>query len=398
MMEKFGRKNSFLILNVIFVIGWIIVVFSQNVPCLLTGRFVTGLCIGLIGPVAPVFIGEITQPIHRGIFLTTIGLSVSIGIMIPHILGIYFLWTKIAMICAFLPFFAYLLTIIIPESPSWLLRHKGVAEAEESWHWYRGYDDETTNQFRELVDGQSQTKIEQTKNSNRLWTIMKSRSFYKPLIVLIVYFGTIQFSGSNAIAFYTVTILKESLGGSVNEYAATIAVDAVRLGSSIVACVVVKKYGRRPLTMFSGIGTSFSLFFLSLHLYLSADNIELKRFYGIPLTLILLYVFFLTIGLTPIAWTLTGELIPLKYRAIGSALVTSFNFFGIFAVVKTSPTLFEMYHDYGAFLVYGILCFSGTIWLMIFMPETKNRTLQDIEESYEDKPKSLKAVKTHPTV
>lgn len=390
LLQKFGCKITFFLLNVGFVIGWVFFTFSANLTLILIGRFLTGFSIGLLGPTAPIYISEITDPSYRGLFLATIGAALSVGIMIPHALGVYLDWQIIAAICGVPPFISYVLTTFAPESPSWLLRQNEIEEAEKAFHWFRGYNEEQTREFRELVQGQNNV-ASNTENSNSADSTnianyflrkIKDKSFYLPLLILLAYFGTLQLSGTNAVAFYTIGILKKSLGNGINEYLATIVVDITRIMASILACIVVKKFSRRSLTIFSGIGTAVSLLGLSLYLYLSLTNAQLKNMSFIPLSLFALYVIFVTIGLNPLAWTLTGELFPLRHRALGSALVTFFNFAFFFLVVKMSPEMFEVFKEHGVFLIYGSLCLAGTIILIVYLPETRNKTLQEIENNY----------------
>lgn len=190
----------------------------------------------------------------------------------------------------------------------------------------------------------------------------------------------------NAVIFYTVAILKDSLGPNMNEYVATLIIDGVRLVSALIACVVVKNVGRRPLTIFSGASTAICLFSLSYYLNTSAENSPEHRSY-IPLVLFVIYTLVVSIGITPIPWCLTGEMFPLRFRAVGSAFVTFFNFLCFFAVVKISPIYFSIYGGSKIFFVYGTLTSMGTIFLMVFLPETKNKSLQEIEDNYTAKRK-----------
>lgn len=190
----------------------------------------------------------------------------------------------------------------------------------------------------------------------------------------------------NAVIFYTVTILKDSLGANTNEYVATLAIDIVRLIAALIACIVVKTVGRRSLTILSGCSTAICLFALSFYLNLSADN-SLKNYVSIPLGLFVAYTLVISIGLMPLPWCLTGELWPRRFSAVGSALVTFFNFLYFFAVVKVSPIYFNIYGGSKMFLIYGMFTSIGTALLMALLPETKNKTLQEIEQYYTSKRK-----------
>lgn len=186
--------------------------------------------------------------------------------------------------------------------------------------------------------------------------------------------------------FYTVTILKDSLGANTNEYVATLVIDIVRLVAASIACIVVKNVKRRTLTILSGGSTAICLFALSFYLSLPADN-SLKNYVSIPLGLFVLYTLVISIGLMPLPWCLTGELWPRRFSAVGSALVTFFNFLYFFAVVKASPIYFAMYGGSKMFLIYGMFTSIGTAALVAVLPETKNKTLQEIEQHYTSKRK-----------
>lgn len=383
-MEKYGRKLLFVLMNTLFVIGWMIFCFSVNIHGLLLGRFVTGFCVGLLSPAVSVYISEITQPTYRGLFLSMQGFTVSFGIFMPHALGIFLHWKVVAGICAMLPFTCYILIALVPESPSWLLDHGQLEKAFKSFTWFRGYAPESMDEFEKLVEGQHLLKGQ--GNPTGFTNILKmvgTKPFYVPFSILLLYFATLQFAGPNVIAFYTVGILKNSLGNNINEYAATIVVDLSRLVASVLSCIVVKRVGRRPLTTFSGLATTATLFGLSAYLYLASTNEQLKNLYGIPLTLFTLYVMFIMIGLNPLVWVLTGEMFPLRFRGLGSGLVTFLNFSFLFVSVKSTPALFVVLGEQGVFFGFGACCLIGTILLTVFLPETRNKTLQEIEDSYE---------------
>lgn len=129
---------------------------------------------------------------------------------------------------------------------------------------------------------------------------------YKYLLDKFVFLSLSFCLGVNAVIFYTVTILKDSLGANTNEYVATLAIDVVRLLAAMIACFVVKNVKRRTLTILSGGSTAICLFALSFYLNLSTDN-PLRNYMSIPLGLFVAYTFVLSIGLMPLPWCLTGE-------------------------------------------------------------------------------------------
>lgn len=392
LMDRFGRKIAHLVLNVLFVVSWCIVSMSTSVAWLLCGRFACGFCVGLLSPPGTTYLSEISDPRYRGFFLASITFAVSLGVLLTHALAIYVPWNQNAIACALLPFVSYILITFAPESPAWLLRAQRHHKAFAAFSWLRGTDEAAAKEFERMAEAQSQAQAGGNDPSGagagagnligRVHEWFGEKAFRMPLITISLYFGTLQCSGANAVTFYTVAILKESLGDRINEYAATIVIDSVRLIASIIACIALKNVGRRPLTMFSGIGTVVCLFGLSLYLRLAAHNALLKESIAIPLTLFASYILVLSIGLNPLPWCLTGELFPLRFRAFGSSVVTFFNFLCFFAVVKTSPTLFTLYGSANTFFLYGVLTLAGTALLVVLLPETRNKSLQEIEDNY----------------
>lgn len=407
LMDRFGRKTTHLILNVPFVISWCMISMSGQLATLLLGRSLTGFCAGLLSPVGPTYLAEISDPKHRGFFLGSVTFAIAFGVLLTHSMALYVKWTVNAIVCALFPLISYVLITFAPESPSWLLRKNRIQEAYHSFKWLRGADERTIKEFQSMIDAQMKTTNSnqhqnddvdndqyQKQNERHCSNLIKKfhelimdTSFTRPWIILSVYFATLQLSGSTVITFYTVSILRESLGTQINEYTATLIIDIMRLISSMIACIAMRNVGRRILTIISGISTAICLFSLSIYLYLSTKMVNFTTTATIPLILFAIYILVLSIGISPLPWCLTSELFPLRYRAIGTAFVTFFNFLCFFGVVKTNPSFFEAYGASYTFFIYGVFTIAGTIFLIVYLPETKNKSLQEIEDSYNVKQK-----------
>lgn len=390
LIQQFGRRWTLLLLNFPFVLGWVILSISTNIEMILLGRLLTGLCTGVLGPAGPIFIGETSAPKYRGFLLAVFTLAVSVGVFVVHTLGWFCTWQTTGLICGICPFVSYIIMGFVPESPSWLLTQGRTPEAAVAFKWFRGHSEEATNEFRSMVDShkamESQANGNSTNNSIYSWSKIKesfsSQIFLQPFFILLVFYGTMQGTGINVIIFYSVTILEQVLGNGLNKYLATFVVDIIRLIISVIACAVIRKCGRRPLLTYSGIGTAISLFTMALYLFLSDQYVELRNLSWIPMIILLVYISIVTIGLYPLPWCVVGELFATEHRALGSAIVTQFNFISMFIMVKSSPFLFEYYGIGSAFFIYGVVTLCGVAYLLIYLPETKNRSLQEIENEY----------------
>lgn len=378
-IEKFGRKSTQIIINVPFLIGWLFIYFANNLIFILIGRFLTGLSVGVIGPANSVYLGEISAPKLRGLFLGAVSFAISMGILLVHVIGTYVNWKNTALICGIFPLLSFLMMCFLPESPSWLIKRGKITESLKAFEWLRGHSEVTKCEYNNIVNNTTTTKIVNKKMTKN----MCDSSFTKPLLIILGFFFIMQFAGINIIVFYCVTLMQLTLDKNINEYTAMWIIDIVRVVASVIACILIKKVGRRLLALISSLGTAISLIALSAILYY-----DLTEFYQydfikwLPFITLISYISFVSIGLVPLPWCMIGELFPLHSRGIGSGAATAFNFLCFFIVIKTGPSLFEQIGTEGVFLIYGIIAFIGSIYLFILLPETKNKTLVEIEEYF----------------
>lgn len=383
-MEQFGRKASHLLTCVPCIAGWIIIYLAYNLELLLVGRFLTGLCVGLLGPSSSVYIGETSHPKYRGFLLAAISLAIALGLLFSHLLGTFFTWTTTALVCVVLPSVSLFLLCVVPESPSWLAKKGRLEEAVDAFHWCRGYSLEAKEELHAMLEKQKQTTEEKLTTKQTLAMLLQPQ-FLKPLAIINVFFVTTQFCGVNAITFYSVSIMQDTVGDGLDKYTSMLIIDFIRVLVSLIACILLRRFGRRPLMSISGFGTAISLFILTAFIYSSNHVKSLAAYSFIPLSALIGYITFVSLGMVPLPWAMSGEIFPLSLRGFGSGISSSIAFLAFFIVVKTSPMLFSGIGTWGTFLFYGTVAFFGTAALYVFLPETKNKTLQEIEEYFKGK-------------
>lgn len=368
LMERLGRRASHQLVCVPYVLGWVIISMARNTAMLYIGRFLTGLCVGMIGPLSAVFIAEISGPAYRGVLLATVSLAVATGILLANLLGTFLHWKLAAAISAIFPLVCYVGVYWLPESPTWLAARGRHAEATVAFQWYRGCSPDAVKEMTDLLNKHAAGRPKQSWAE--LWVEMRKASFLKPFFIMIFFFFVMQFSGVNAVAFYTVTIL-DDMGSGLDAFVATNIIGLVRVVMSVVACILARRFGRRPLSVISSLGAAATLFGLG-----AADA------GWAPVVLLVLYICFISIGLVPLPWVMVGEVFPAALRGLGSGVTTAYCFLMFFAVVKTGPDLIASIGIHGAFYTYGAVALGGAVFIYAFLPETRNRTLQDIEEAY----------------
>ncbi|XP_022112745.2 facilitated trehalose transporter Tret1 [Pieris rapae] len=384
LMEKFGRRNAHYMVSAPFLLGWILIASANNLALMLLGRFFTGLCVGLLGPLGPVFISETTDPKHRGIFLAGISLAIAVGILVAHLIGTYVHWQWTALICCIFPIISVVLLSMVPESPTWLISKGEIEDGVKAFGWLRGYSDEAKAELKAILE---KKKVEDSKPVMTLkqkLISLKSPELIKPLIIMIIFFVTCQFSGVNAVAFYSIEIIEKAVGKGLDHYLAMLVIDTTRTIMSVVACVICKKFGRRPLCMVSGVFTAISMVGLAMFLYFT-DGKQTNMTW-IPLTCLMTYICAISVGLVPLPWMMCGELFPSKTRGLGSGISSATTFVSFFIVVKTAPGMMTNLGEVVTFLSYGLIALLGTGVLYFILPETKGKSLQEIEDKFK-KPK-----------
>ncbi|XP_021198326.3 facilitated trehalose transporter Tret1 [Helicoverpa armigera] len=383
MMEKFGRKTSQYITCVPLLLGWIFIATSSNLGLMLIGRFFTGLCAGLAGPLVPVYIGETTEPRYRGFFLAAVSLAIAVGILVAHIIGTFCTWQTTAIICSVFPVLTAALLTFVPESPTWLISQGRIEDGIRSFYWLRGYGEEAKLELKGLVDSKKALDSAPKLSLKEKLISLKSPELIKPLVIMILFFCTCQFSGVNAVAFYSIEIVEKAVGKGIDHYLAMLIIDSLRVVMSVVACVICKQYGRRPLCFISGIWTSMSMVGLSMFLFWKPENMS-----WLPLMFLMFYICAISIGLVPLPWIMCGEVFPTKVRGLGSGISSATTFFAFFTVVKTAPGLMSSIGEVFTFLCYGIIALLGTTLMYFILPETKGKSLQEIEERFRNGNKS----------
>ncbi|XP_063925066.1 facilitated trehalose transporter Tret1-like [Zophobas morio] len=376
LMEKFGRKATQLLTNIPCLIGWVLIALSSNLPMVLTGRFLTGLCGGLLGPSTGVYISETAEPRYRDFLLGAISLFLAVGLFLVHLLGTFLHWKTTAIICSFFPIVSFFLLILVPESPSWLAKNKRISDAEKAFFWCRGDTEASKKEVAVLTQRQNM------KNEEPQLAQLVKKEFLKPLIIITVFIVTNQWAGVNALTFYTVTIMQKTLTNGLDTYLAMLIVDLIRLLMSVLACIIMKHVRRRPLAIISGVGTFTSLFLLSGYTNFVKLHPDLGTFWYtiIPMVSLVAYISFITVGFVPLPWAMMGEVFPLNTRNVGSSISSFMAFAAFFAVVKTNPAMFDVLGVDGTFLVYGLVAFWGTVFVWVFLPETKGKALHEIED------------------
>ncbi|XP_059047070.1 facilitated trehalose transporter Tret1-like [Achroia grisella] len=379
-LQHLGRRVTNQLSTLPSMGGWALLVTAKGPAALLIGRSLQGFGMGVQAAAAPVSIAEYSAPKHRGAFLATIAFSFATGMLVAHIFGTLLYWRTAGIACGSFYVVSLILISLSPETPPYLASKGLNIECRKSFRWFRGYDHISEKELTVLLN--SQRKEEATHTGSR-WRnyldIAKRQEFYKPTVIMMFMFILFQISGMTVVPSYTVTIMMEVTGGAIESYTSMLMVDVLRFATAVLACIVVNKLNRRTV-LFLGVTISVaSLLLTSILLYLRDFGYIPDDYKWLPIIPTMSYIFGKTLGILPIPWAIAGEIFPLAYRSLGSGISGMFLSIMFFVVVKTAPASFRDIGVSGTFCVYAFCISVCGVFLYFLLPETKGKTLYEIE-------------------
>lgn len=230
-------------------------------------------------------------------------------------------------------------------------------------------------EFQALVD---RAEAEEKREKVSPFKIFFEPEIIKPFIIINVFNILQVLSGTYLIVFYAVDIIDHISNGDVDNFLAAVLTACVRFVFTIVASFLLGLIGRRSLALISGVGTAFAAIALAIHL--NNESTEYSAY--ISAFFVLLYVAMNTIGFMTLPAILIGELYPVKFRGFGGGLTfTLFNSL-LFLAAKVFPLIKNSWGINGIFLIFGISSLICSVFLHATLPETKGKTLTDIEDYF----------------
>ena len=201
-------------------------------------------------------------------------------------------------------------------------------------------------------------------------------SVYQPLILSVILVVFRQFGGIATIIIYASGIVSDI--GFKNATVDSIVFAAAEVVATGILCAIVNKFGRRKLHIFPEIVSSVTMAIVGASFCIPGFSKSLD------LLFISLNIMAYSIGWLPIPSLIMSEIFPSHVRSIACGITSQVNRLSMFVVVKTFPQLNNDFHSYGVFFIYGGMCFLCTVVVFFFLPETKYRTLEEIEELFSD--------------
>ncbi|KHN00538.1 Sugar transporter ERD6-like 6 [Glycine soja] len=308
--EYFGRKGSLILAAVPNIFGWLAISIAKDTSLLFMGRLLEGFGVGIISYVVPVYIAEVSPRTMRGSLGSVNQLSVTIGIMLVYLLGLFVNWRVLAILgvipCAVLIPGLY----FIPESPRWLAEMGMLEKFEASLQTLRGPNVDITMEAQEIQVGIG-------------------------LLVLQ------QLTGINGVFFYSSKIFASA--GISSSDAATFGLGAMQVVMTGIATSLVDRSGRRMLLILSSSIMTLSLLLVATTFYLEGVATDDSNVHEILAMLsvmgLLALVIGFSLGIGPIPWIIMSEILPPNIKGLAGSAATFLNWFTASVITMTANLL-----------------------------------------------------------
>ncbi|XP_023946477.2 facilitated trehalose transporter Tret1-like [Bicyclus anynana] len=386
---RFGRKICLILVGLDILIANIIFYCSTGIIQLIISQASLGIHTASLLSITVMVMSEYTSPKYRGIFLTLKAATFFWGIWVSNAIGTFFHWKNIGILIFVCDTYNLISFFFFCESPYWLATKGRFDECTEVHRWLKGTNEDSENELDKLIVSQKDhlnlkknAFSKQTKHGHiiKFLKVIISKEFYKPLVFASLPVFLYYFSGKIACAVYALDIIKKITSSEQMAYEGMLILDGVTVVGMYIGCAICRFISRRKqLILFSSAGVSF-LYILSIYLYLIKFNTISGNYY---VSLFLLMGFSISICCGPIilAAACSAELAPLRYRSYFVCCLAILTNTVLATTLKISPFLFKNFGMHGTFLFYGI---SANVFLCIiykYMPETKDKTIQEIQES-----------------
>ncbi|GAB4829725.1 hypothetical protein Ancab_019379 [Ancistrocladus abbreviatus] len=372
--DHFGRKGALGMSTFSSIVGWIAIYFSKGCISLDIGRFLSGYGIGVFSYVVPIYIAEIAPKNLRGGLAALNQLMIVIGATTAVMLGTVITWRQLAL-TGIIPCIVLLLGLaFIPESPRWLAKVGKQKECESSLRILRGKDVDISDEAAEI-----QEYIQSLKQIPKAGILDLLQPRYSLSLVIGVGLMFLQqFGGANGIGFYASQTLVSA--GFPSAKFGIMLFACIQVPITAAGAILLDRSGRKPLLLVSSTGTFFGCFLAGTAFFMKDRGLVQQLTPYLVLAGMLLYTGSFSIGMGAVPWVLMSEVFPINVKGAAGSLVNLVHWFVAWIISYTYSFLFD-WSSAGIFYLYAAVCGLTVIFVAKLVPETKGRTLEEIQAS-----------------
>lgn len=385
-----GRKKIIIILAILFAVGAMGTSLAPNVHWMIFFRLLLGVAVGGASATVPVYIAEIAPANRRGQLVTLQELMIVSGQMLAYIsnAGFNYVWGgettwRWMLAVATIPAVAlWVGMLFMPDTPRWYAMKGRLAEARKVLERTRAQSDVEW----EMIEIEETLAEQDNKARPRL------RELKKPWLFKLFFIGVgiamiQQTSGVNTIMYYAPTMLKAVGMSTDSALFATIANGVISVLMTFVGIWLLSRIGRRTMIKIGQFGCTASLLFIGCVSYFMPETfngqVDVLRGYMVLLGM-LMFLSFQQGALSPVTWLLLSEIFPTRLRGIFMGGAVFAMWIANFAISLAFPILLASVGLAGAFFIFAAIGVAGGVFVIKCVPETRNRSLEQIEHFLHD--------------
>lgn len=384
--DRYGRKRMLLLAALLFTVSAVGTGVADRFGWFVVARIVGGLGIGIASNVSPVYIAEVTPARLRGRFVSINQLTTVLGILLAQVVNwrigehftgaaggaltpesIEWAWRWMLWAAAVPALVFLVLALFVPESPRWSALHGRADRARRVLTRIGGerYATETLASLSQLSGGAG-------GEGTSSWRALKAPGLGGVLLVGIVLAVFQQWCGLNVVFNYAHEVFSAA-GYAVSDILMNIVVTGVtNVVFTFVAIRTVDRWGRRALMLFGSASLAVIYAVLGACYWAGVSGVFM-------LALVVLAIACYAMSLAPVTWVVLSEIFPARVRGAAMAVSTFFLWAASFVLTYTFPSLNEAVGAAGAFWLYGAICVAGFLFIRARLPETKGKTLEELE-------------------
>ncbi len=379
--DHFGRKRALFAAAALFIIGATVEALSPNVPVLVFGRLAAGFGVGVAAVAAPLYAAELAPAAQRGRFVSGYQLAITVGIFVAYLVDQALAgpqgWRAMFAVSAGVGVLLALAVLTALESPRWLVK---IGRPDDARSNLVALGAQTDADAR-LAAIKASLRLEHEETS---WKDVFAPRWRTPLKIGLGLAVLQQITGINAIIYYSDNIFAAAgfTTPAAQTAATTWAIGAVNVLSTFIAIAFIDRLGRRPLLIAGLTGMALSLAAVGFAFEQSG---KIGGGAGV-VTLIALVVFIISFAfsLGPVTWTVINEIYPGEVRGRAAAVATAVNWGAAFLVSGFFLSVVNAICQAQTFWLFAAFCVLGLVWVYVGVPETRGRSLEEIEASWRD--------------
>lgn len=391
--DRLGRRTAVIVAAVLFVGGAIIEAAAPGTAVLVVGRLTVGFAVGVASVAAPLLAAEMAPTRLRGRFVSTYQFGITFGIFLAYLVDELLQsdqWRLMLGLSAVAGVALVLLVLPLSDTPRWYLKVGRRQDAERALGRVKRRD--AASAMAEL-----EASLDEDE-ATASWTEVLSPRWRRPLVIGVGLAVFQQVTGINAIIYYADKIFGAAGFSSAAEQTAatTWAIGAVNVLATLIAIAFVDRLGRKPLLLAGLVGMGVSLTVVGFA-FLDLDHVTHASSTAanaggsgptdagiITLVALVVYIASFAFSMGPIVWTMINEIYPRAVRGRAVAVATAANWFSAWLVSQFFLSVVQRLGESVTFWIFAALCAVCFVWIRARVPETKGRTLEEIEQMWVD--------------